>query len=101
MEEMKGRISGVNLAYYVNMRTLQAVHQALDIPLSKTIDTTAGRMNGYRWGDGGGGGGHAEEEGDIVEEEVPMYNDDLWLAVEVVMWLSADWLIVFLESVKW
>ncbi|XP_052768007.1 intraflagellar transport protein 140 homolog [Mya arenaria] len=70
MEEMKGRVSGVNIAYYVNMRTIQAVHQALDIPLSNTIDTS--KMNGFR-----GGGGQEEEDGEIVEEEVPMYNDDL------------------------
>ncbi|XP_053388212.1 LOW QUALITY PROTEIN: intraflagellar transport protein 140 homolog, partial [Mercenaria mercenaria] len=69
MEEMKGRISGVNMTYYVNMRTIQAVHQALDIPLSNTINTN--KMNGYR------AAGHEEEDGDIVEEEVPMYNDDL------------------------
>lgn len=69
MEEMKGRISGVNMSYYVNMRTLQAVHQALDIPLSNTIDSS--KMNGYR------SAGHEEEDGEIVEEEVPMYNDDL------------------------
>ncbi|XP_060569057.1 intraflagellar transport protein 140 homolog [Ruditapes philippinarum] len=69
MDEMKGRISGVNMSYYVNMRTIQAVHQALDIPLSNTIN--AGQMNGYR------SAGHEDEDGDMVEEDVPMYNDDL------------------------
>ena len=69
MEEMKGRISSVNLAYYVNMRTIEAVHQALDIPLSRTIDTS--KMNGYR-----SVMGQEEEDGEIVEEEVAMYNDN-------------------------
>lgn len=68
MDEMKGRISGVNMSYYVNMRTIQAVHQALDIPLSNTINTN--QINGYR------SAGHEEEEGDFVEEDVP-FNDDL------------------------
>ena len=70
MEEIKGRISSVNLAYYVNMRTIEAVHQALDIPLSRTIDTK--QMNGYR----SVMGGQEEEDGEIVEEEVAMYNDN-------------------------
>ena len=68
MEEMKGRISSVNMAYYVNMRTIEAVHQALDIPLSRTINPS--QMNGYR------SAGHEEEDGEIVEEEVAMYNDN-------------------------
>lgn len=68
MEEMKGRITGVNLAYYVNMRTIEAVHRALDIPLSRTIDTS--KVNGYR------SAGHEEEDGEVVEEEVAMYNDN-------------------------
>lgn len=71
MEELKGRISGVNMAYYVNLRTIEAVHQALDIPLSNTISKS--QMNGFR------SSGQEEEDGEIVEEEVPMYNDDLWL----------------------
>jgi intraflagellar transport protein 140 len=69
MEEMKGRISGVNMSYYVNIRTIQAVHQALAIPLPNNLDTP--KINGYR------SAGHEEEDGDIVEEEVAMYNDDV------------------------
>jgi len=69
MEEMKGRISGVNMAYYVNMRTIEVVHQALDIPVPSMLQK--GQMNGYR------AGGQEEEDGEMVEEDVPMYNDDL------------------------
>lgn len=81
MEEMKGRISGVNMAYYVNLRTIEAVHQALDIPLTDTIRKS--HINGFRTG------GPEEEDGEIVEEEVPMYNDDLWTHDS---WLAGhDW----------
>ncbi|OWF41021.1 intraflagellar transport protein 140 homolog [Mizuhopecten yessoensis] len=61
MEEMKSRIPALNMAYYVNMRTIESVHRALDIPLSRTITS---KMNGMY------GGGGEEEDGEIVEEEV-------------------------------
>lgn len=63
------RIPSVNMAYYVNIRTIEAVYRALDMPLPKTITSTA--INGY-------GGG--EEDGEIVEEEVVdqiNYGDDV------------------------
>ena len=66
---MRSRISTVNMAYYVNVRTIEAVHKALDIPLSRTIDSTS-KLNGYR------SAGHEEEDGEIVDEEVSMYNGD-------------------------
>ena len=72
---MKGRITGVNIAYYVNMRTIEAIHQALDIPLSRTLDTN--KLNGYR------SAGHEEEDGEIVEEEVAMYND--WYLIREIL----------------
>jgi len=59
MEEMKNKIPSLNMAYYVNMRTIEAVHRALDIPLSRTITS---KMNGMVNGE--------EEDGEIVEEEV-------------------------------
>jgi len=80
MEEMKGRISGVNMAYYVNMRTIQTVHQALDIPFSGA-DTK--HMNGFR-------AGGEEEDGDIVEEDVPIYNDDLWFNWYIIVMGTSD-----------
>lgn len=60
MEEMKSRIPALNMTYYVNMRTIESVHRALDIPLSHTITS---KMNGMY-------GGGEEEEGEVVEEEV-------------------------------
>lgn len=35
MQEMRQRIPNVNEAYYVNIRTIEAVHRALDIPLGR------------------------------------------------------------------
>ncbi|XP_076446737.1 intraflagellar transport protein 140 homolog [Babylonia areolata] len=64
LEEMRGRLPGVNLAFYVNMKTIEAVHRALDIPLSNKA--TDNRLNGFS----AGGGGDEEEEGEFVEEEV-------------------------------
>ena len=56
----------VNIAYYVNMKTIEQVHRALDIPV-KDVQ-----------GGGGGGGGingyrnsPEEELGEEVEEDVP------------------------------
>ena len=45
MEDMRSRIPTVNMAYYVNMRTIEAVHRALDIPLGRGIgaETAAGQ----------------------------------------------------------
>lgn len=33
MREMREKIPNVNVAYYVNMPTIEAIHRALDIPL--------------------------------------------------------------------
>ena len=59
MEEMRLKIPNVNMAYYVNLRTIEAIYRALDMPLPKTITSRA--VNGY---------GGEEEDGEIVEEEV-------------------------------
>lgn len=62
LEEMRGRMPGTQLAYYVNMKTIEAVHRALDIPLKdRPVDN---RINGFSRGGGD------EEEGEFVEEEV-------------------------------
>jgi hypothetical protein len=45
MEEMRMRIPSVNMAYYINIRTIEAIYRALDMPLPKTI--TSRTMNGY------------------------------------------------------
>ncbi|XP_070580461.1 intraflagellar transport protein 140 homolog isoform X2 [Ptychodera flava] len=62
MEEMRKRVPAMNMAYYVNMRTVEAIHKALDIPLGRGM---AGDMKD-RISD--------EEDGDVVEEEI--YNGD-------------------------
>lgn len=75
MEEMKMRIPNVNMAYYINVRTIESVYRALDMPLPKTI--TNRTMNGY---------GGEEEDGEIVEEEVvDHYHDNVvWLSVMIL-----------------
>ena len=60
MEEMKIKIPKVNMAYYIDVKTIENVHQALDIPLPKTNG-----VNGIRMGSGG-----EEEEGEEVDEDV-------------------------------
>lgn len=57
IEEMKSRIPNMSIGYYVNMRTVEAVYRALDIPMG---DMNRGKMNGVM----------DEEDGEIVEEEV-------------------------------
>ena len=65
LEELQGRLPGIHLTYYVNMRTIEAIHKALALPMDKIA--VPHRMNGFR---AGGGGENEEEEGEFVEEEV-------------------------------
>ncbi len=60
LEELRSRLKGGNPAYYVNTRTIEAIHRALDIPLSQTINSD--KMNGFR--------SPEDEEGDFIEEDV-------------------------------
>ncbi len=62
MEEMRNKIPRVNMPFYVDMKTIQAVHKALDIPL-KDQERNG---NGFRLG----GQGEEEEDGVEMEEEV-------------------------------
>ncbi|XP_033630790.1 intraflagellar transport protein 140 homolog [Asterias rubens] len=62
MEDMRSRIPTVNMAYYVNMRTIEAVHRALDIPL--------GRGMGAETAPGQG------DEDDVEEEVQEDFQDD-------------------------
>ena len=60
MEEMRKRMPSVNMAFYVDMKTIEAVHQALGIPLGS-----------------GMGGAPAGDEGDSeLEESVGEVEDD-------------------------
>ncbi|XP_077862626.1 intraflagellar transport protein 140 homolog [Saccoglossus kowalevskii] len=65
MEEMRNRIPTVNMAYYVNMATIEAVHRALEIPLGRGIGADI---------KGGGGRISDDEDGEVVEEEI--YNGE-------------------------
>ncbi|XP_071106694.1 intraflagellar transport protein 140 homolog [Haliotis cracherodii] len=60
LEELRSRLKGGNPAYYVNTKTIEAIHRALDVPLSRTIDPD--KMNGFR--------SPEDEEGDFIEEDV-------------------------------
>ncbi|XP_019615052.1 PREDICTED: intraflagellar transport protein 140 homolog [Branchiostoma belcheri] len=66
MEEMRQRIPTVNMAYYVNMRTIEAVHRALDIPLGRGM----GAEKNMR------AESMEEDEGEEVEEDVAEDYDD-------------------------
>lgn len=63
----------MNIGYYVNMRTVETVYRALDIPMG---DMNRGKMNGVM----------DEEDGEIVEEEVDnIYgHDEVWSAIQTV-----------------
>lgn len=37
MEEMRGRIPGVNMAFYLDRTTIETVHKALAIPLGRGV----------------------------------------------------------------
>ncbi len=61
MQEMRQRIPTVNMAYYIDIRTIEAVHSTLGIPLGRGIGAEV--MHG--------GGGEEESGGEeSVGEEV-------------------------------
>lgn len=60
MQEMRQRIPTVNMAYYVDIKTIEAIHSAMGIPLGRGIGA-----------DAAGRGEEEESEGDdSVGEEV-------------------------------
>ena len=61
MQELRQRMPSVNMSFYVNTRTLEVVHKALDIPLDRGV-----QHNVITNGDGGG----SEDEGEILDEAV-------------------------------
>lgn len=63
MGEMRDHMPSVNMAYYINIKTIETIHAALEIPL--------GRGGGVgRMGEEGRGDGASEDEsvGEDVEE---------------------------------
>ena len=67
MEEMRQRIPTVNMVYYVDIRTLEAVHSALGIPLGRGIGAEVKHGRGRMSGDAGGEEEEEEEESDGEE----------------------------------
>ncbi len=61
MQELRQRVQGVNLTFYVNTRTIEVIHKALDIPLDRAV-----QPNVITNGDAGG----SEDEGEILDEAV-------------------------------
>ena len=59
MEEMRRRVPNVNMAYYVNMKTIETTHKAVGAPLGRGM----GAEREIR-------GELDEDEGEEVEEEV-------------------------------
>jgi intraflagellar transport protein 140 len=66
MEELRRRVPNVNMAYFVNMRVIEVVHRALDIPLGRGM----GAEKSQEDEDSG-----SEEIEDEVEED--LYNGDV------------------------
>lgn len=58
MEEMRNRIPKLTMSYYINMKTLEAIHRAMDIPFKGV----GGGLNGFQNGD--------EEDGEEIDEDV-------------------------------
>ena len=47
MQEMRQRIPTVNMAYYVDIKTIEAIHSALGVPLGRGIGAdVSNRGNG-------------------------------------------------------
>ena len=57
---MRSRLPTLNLAYYVNMKTIEAIHKAVGVPLGRGIGGNSRDIKR----------GVEEEEGEEVEEEV-------------------------------
>lgn len=68
MEEMKSRIPNVNLAYYINMSTIEAVSEALDLPIIRSNRGNNAKTEETNKGDAD------EESGEEIAEEVPDEN---------------------------
>ncbi len=62
MKELRQRIPSVNMAYYVSMRTIEDVHNALEMPLGRGIGADSPKHE-TSIGDG-------DDDGDFIEEEV-------------------------------
>ena len=61
MQEMRQRIPTVNMAYYVDIKTIETIHSALGIPLGRGIGADVAHSRG---------GGSVDEEGSEGEESV-------------------------------
>ena len=75
MKELRQRIPSVNMAYYVSLKTIEAIHKALDIPLGRGVGADT-QKNGFV--NGNDNAEEDEEDEDFVEEAVPdeAYDDD-------------------------
>ncbi|CAB4013108.1 intraflagellar transport 140 homolog, partial [Paramuricea clavata] len=61
MQELRQRVPSVNMSFYVNIRTIEVIHKALDIPLERGVQHKV-----ITNGDAGG----SEDEGEILDEAV-------------------------------
>ena len=60
MQELRQRVPSVNMSFYVNIRTIEVIHKALDIPLERGVQ--------HKVITNGAGG--SEDEGEILDEAV-------------------------------
>lgn len=56
MEDMRQRVPTVNMAYYVNIKTVEAIHKSVGVPLGRGMGAERDLND--------------EDEGEEVEEEV-------------------------------
>ncbi|KAK7004477.1 intraflagellar transport protein 140 [Biomphalaria glabrata] len=64
LEELQRRLPGIHLGFYVSMKTIEAIHSALALPMDRSLKSD--RLNGFRVG----GGDHDEDLSEFVEEEI-------------------------------
>nr|CAB3255295.1 intraflagellar transport protein 140 homolog [Phallusia mammillata] len=66
VQDLRARVPSINLSYYVSMRTLEAVHRAVGVPLGRGVN--------YANGDAERGAHDDMDDDDEVTEE--LYDDD-------------------------
>ena len=67
MEEMRQQIPSVNMAYYINTKTIETVYSALEIPIEGAVVADGGEGRGRERREGREGSDD-ESVGEDVEE---------------------------------
>ncbi|EDV20700.1 uncharacterized protein TRIADDRAFT_60914 [Trichoplax adhaerens] len=70
LEELRKKIPSMNILYYVNMKTIESIHKALDIPLPRNLNVQSQKTTGVY------AGSADEDDGEEVDEEVIEEEED-------------------------